>query len=147
MTARELASTAGALALAGLIAVGVDEVLDAQALEAKAVEVDRALEAKVVASADAVEVYESRMVRYDGGTAFVARGVDKGEDVLVVLEQTPCVIPDCSMPDGGWDDQHAPVDCLFQYPGEPQRWRGCNVGARVYSSGAACLPAACLEGP
>lgn len=45
------------------------------------------------------------------------------------------VIPDCSV-DGGWDTNHAPVDCLRN--GE---WRGCNVFPRSEATGTQCLVA------
>ena len=43
-----------------------------------------------------------------------------------------CVIPDCRsrLLPSGWDEQHAPVDCLAGGPyamGGPPRWRGCSV--------------------
>lgn len=59
----------------------------------------------------------------------------------------PCVIPDCSLPDGGWDD-NAVVDCRGTGPfgnigdGSP-RWRGCNVTPAQFATGAACVPVEC----
>ena len=60
----------------------------------------------------------------------------------------PCVIPDCSLPDGGWDDEGPEVDCRGIGPfGNPSdgspRWRGCNVWSAAYSVGARCLPVEC----
>ena len=60
----------------------------------------------------------------------------------------PCVIPDCSLPDGGWNDNGPEVDCrgigpFGQFPGGEPRWRGCNVGPAPFMTGAACLPVEC----
>jgi hypothetical protein len=65
----------------------------------------------------------------------------------------PCVIPDCSLSDGGWDDNGPPVDCYGKGPfgnqdGTP-RWRGCNVTPAQFSSAAdggtpsQCYPVEC----
>jgi hypothetical protein len=59
----------------------------------------------------------------------------------------PCVIPDCSLPDGGWDDNGPEVDCRGIGPcglqdGGP-RWRGCNVSPASFATGAACIPVEC----
>ena len=59
----------------------------------------------------------------------------------------PCVIPDCSLPDGGWDDNGPEVDCRGTGPfgisdGGP-RWRGCSVWSAAYATGAACIPVEC----
>lgn len=59
----------------------------------------------------------------------------------------PCVIPDCSRPDGGWDDNGPEVDCRGIGPfgisdGGP-RWRGCNVTPASFATGAACIPVEC----
>jgi len=61
---------------------------------------------------------------------------------------TGCVIPDCHswLLLSGWDEQHAPVDCLAGGPyamGGPPRWRGCSVMAAEYAVGSECLPARC----
>jgi hypothetical protein len=61
---------------------------------------------------------------------------------------TECVIPDCRnrLLPSGWDEQHAPVDCLAGGPysaGGPPRWRGCSVMAAEFAVGAECLPARC----
>lgn len=155
MNAKELAAAA-ALASAGLIAVGIAGHLDEVQKEAF---VD-----DLTAEKNKVVMLERDARRSDGGWLFSAdtfavslAKTAKGDEAYVmtagagstwvVLDESPCVIPDCSTADGGWDDDHAPVDCVFQYPGESRRWRGCNVGAAVYSSGAACLPSACLESP
>jgi hypothetical protein len=56
------------------------------------------------------------------------------------------VIPDCREADGGWNDNHAPVDCLGtgQFgawdSGAPE-WRGCGVLPRALSTGTQCLNA------
>lgn len=60
----------------------------------------------------------------------------------------PCVIPDCSLPDGGWNDDGPEVDCrgtgpFGMFPGGEPRWRGCNVGPSQYMTGAACIPVEC----
>lgn len=59
----------------------------------------------------------------------------------------PCVIPDCSLPDGGWDDNGPEVDCRgvgpFGTGDGGARWRGCNVGAVQWMTGAACIPTEC----
>lgn len=59
----------------------------------------------------------------------------------------PCVIPDCSLPDGGWNDNGPEVDCRGTGPFGTQdggpRWRGCNVGAAQFMTGAACIPVEC----
>jgi len=60
----------------------------------------------------------------------------------------PCVIPDCSLSDGGWDDNGPEVDCLGvgpfgEFPGGEPRWRGCNVGPAQFMTGAACIPVEC----
>lgn len=63
----------------------------------------------------------------------------------LMLVSSPCMIPNCWLPDGGWDDE-TPVDCKFGGPyssGGPARWRGCNVGAAEYASGTQCLPVEC----
>lgn len=63
----------------------------------------------------------------------------------LMLVASPCMIPNCWLPDGGWDDA-TPVDCKFGGPyssGGPARWRGCNVGAAEYASGTQCLPVEC----
>jgi len=59
----------------------------------------------------------------------------------------PCVIPDCSLPDGGWNDS-AVVDCrgtgpFGVQPGGAPRWRGCNVTPAQFSTGVACVPTEC----
>lgn len=59
----------------------------------------------------------------------------------------PCVIPDCSLVDGGWDDNGPEVDCRGIGPfgisdGGP-RWRGCNVTPASFATGAACIPVEC----
>lgn len=59
----------------------------------------------------------------------------------------PCVIPDCSLSDGGWDDNGPEVDCRGTGPfgisdGGP-RWRGCNVTPASFATGAACIPVEC----
>lgn len=59
----------------------------------------------------------------------------------------PCVIPDCSLSDGGWDDNGPEVDCRGTGPfgisdGGP-RWRGCNVWNASFATGSACLPVEC----
>lgn len=60
----------------------------------------------------------------------------------------PCVIPDCSLSDGGWDDNGPEVDCRGIGPfgnagdGSP-RWRGCNVTPASFATGAACIPVEC----
>jgi len=59
-----------------------------------------------------------------------------------------CVIPDCRsrLLPSGWDEQHAPVDCLAGGPyamGGPPRRRGCSVFAAEYAVGSECLPARC----
>lgn len=55
----------------------------------------------------------------------------------------PCVIPNCWLPDGGWDD-NAVVDCRTT-PSSPwgDSYRGCNVLPGQYATGTACLPSAC----
>jgi hypothetical protein len=72
-------------------------------------------------------------------TAFLVTSVDGG---------TGCVIPDCRdrLLPSGWDEQHAPVDCLAVGPyamGGPPRWRGCAVMAAEYAVGTECLQARC----
>ena len=65
----------------------------------------------------------------------------------------PCVIPDCSLPDGGWDDNGPPVDCYGAGPfgntnGTP-RWNGCNVRPTAFVTAAdggvpsQCVPVEC----
>jgi len=59
----------------------------------------------------------------------------------------PCVIPDCSLSDGGWDDNGPEVDCRGTGPfgisdGGP-RWRGCNVTPATFATGSACIPVEC----
>jgi len=49
------------------------------------------------------------------------------------------VIPDCRSPDGGWDDNHAPVDCLRRTEDGGTRWAGCNIIRRSEASGTQCL--------
>jgi hypothetical protein len=60
----------------------------------------------------------------------------------------PCVIPDCSLSDGGWDDNGPEVDCrgigpFGQFPGGEPRWRGCNVTPASFATGSACIPVEC----
>lgn len=61
----------------------------------------------------------------------------------------PCVIPDCSLPDGGWDDNGPPVDCYGKgpfgtFPDGLPRWRGCNTTPAQFSSAAdGGVPARC----
>ncbi len=83
-----------------------------------------------------------RHQRNDGGEApWCNSAVRRG------LLTPPCVIPDCWESDGGWSDNHAPVDCLatgFMSPNDPAPgWRGCNVMEAVYSVGTACIPVEC----
>lgn len=47
------------------------------------------------------------------------------------------VIPNCKLPDGGFDHNHAPVDCQPRDAG----WRGCSVMLRAEAAGAECLDA------
>lgn len=59
----------------------------------------------------------------------------------------PCAIPDCWLPDGGWDD-NAVVDCLASGPyglppGGTPRWAGCNALPSQYMSGTQCVPVEC----
>lgn len=59
----------------------------------------------------------------------------------------PCVMPDCWLPDGGWDD-NAVVDCQGIGPlGQPgtglPRWRGCNTAPAAYAVGTQCVPVEC----
>lgn len=154
MTAKELATAAAAIALAGLVAIGAGEVRDAAQKDAFAAALQSERGGAIFASAGeaqysdggwkfAADTYDVVAVSTrDAGSGYAMRA--GAGSTLVILDESPCVIPDCS-DDGKWDDQHAEVDCVFQYPGESRRWRGCNVGAKVYASGAACLPAACLE--
>lgn len=154
MTAKEIAAVAAAAALLGLGAFGVSEVRDAAQKEAFVA----ALQAE---SGKAVFATETEAQYSDGGWKFAADTFDViavstrdagsgfamragAGSTLVILSDSPCVIPDCSTAEG-WDDNHEPVDCIFQYPGEQKRWRGCTVGAAKYALGAACLPTACLE--
>ena len=72
-------------------------------------------------------------------TQFLVTSTDAG---------TGCVIPDCRnrLLPTGWEEQHAPVDCLASGPysmGGPPRWRGCSVFAAEYAVGSQCLPARC----
>jgi len=72
-------------------------------------------------------------------TTFLVTSTDGG---------TGCVIPDCRnrLLPTGWDEQHAPVDCLATGPyaqGGSPRWRGCSVMAAEYAVGAECLQARC----
>lgn len=63
----------------------------------------------------------------------------------LMLVASPCMIPNCWLADGGWDDA-TQVDCKFGGPyagGGAPRWRGCNVGAAEYASGTQCLPVEC----
>lgn len=60
----------------------------------------------------------------------------------------PCVIPDCSLSDGGWDDSGPEVDCrgtgpFGNSPSGTPRWRGCNVTPAAFATGAACIPVEC----
>ena len=59
----------------------------------------------------------------------------------------PCVIPDCSLPDGGWNDDGPEVACRGIGPfgtedGGPRR-RGCNTMPASFATGAACIPVEC----
>jgi hypothetical protein len=58
------------------------------------------------------------------------------------VETPTCRVPDCRTADGGWDEAHAPVDCLSSLGGAPA-WRGCNVIPSAYASGAQCVPVEC----
>lgn len=61
-------------------------------------------------------------------------------------EVPPCVIPDCTGPDGGWDDSagepgHMPApNCKRIEDGSP-RWAGCNVYKQW--TGTQCIPVEC----
>jgi hypothetical protein len=70
-------------------------------------------------------------------TRFLITSVDGG---------TEWVIPDCRsrLQPTGWDERHAPVDCLASGPyarGGPPVWRGCSVFRAEYALGSECLPA------
>lgn len=62
----------------------------------------------------------------------------------------PCAVPDCWLPDGGFDDV-TPVDCRFTgvlgLPDGGARWRGCNTGLKQYAVGTQCLPVDCDSNP
>lgn len=62
---------------------------------------------------------------------------DARQPVTRVRAASKYVIPDCRKPDGGWDDHHAPVDCVELDGG----WRGCNVALRSQRVGTQCLDA------
>lgn len=90
-----------------------------------------------------------RHTRADGGEAPWCNSATRRGRVT-----PPCVIPDCSLPDGGWDDNGPPVDCygsgpLGTFPDGLPRWRGCNVGTTAFMSAAdggtptACIPVEC----
>lgn len=61
-----------------------------------------------------------------------------------VAGSSKAVIPDCRNPDGGWNDQHAPVACTRTQVGGGTAWAGCNVMPRSESNGAQCLNAPSL---
>lgn len=87
-----------------------------------------------------------RKLKDDSVVAVATVDLPDGGEAAVVFRESPCVIPDCGLPDGGWDDG-AVVDCLargdFGLPDGGPRWRGCNVMPRSAALGSACLPAAC----
>lgn len=62
---------------------------------------------------------------------------DSDVPVLIARNLSPSVIPDCREADGGWNDEHAPVDCVAL----DGTWRGCNVQARSQMKGTLCLSA------
>lgn len=62
---------------------------------------------------------------------------DAGQPLTRVRTASKFVIPDCRGTDGGWVDNHAPVDCTELDGG----WRGCNVGLRAQRRGTQCLDA------
>jgi hypothetical protein len=70
---------------------------------------------------------------------------DAGNPFTRVRSASHFVIPDCRNTDGGWNDNHAPVDCLAAgarglLDGGP-RWFGCNVLPRASATGTQCLDA------
>ena len=68
---------------------------------------------------------------------------DAGQPLTRVRSASRYVIPDCRGLDGGWVDNHAPVDCLRRghAPDGGYGWAGCNVIARNQSAGSRCLDA------
>lgn len=66
---------------------------------------------------------------------------DAGNPFTRVRAASKHVIPDCRGSDGGWVDDHAPVDCLRRTEDGGSRWAGCNVMPRSESVGASCLNA------
>jgi hypothetical protein len=85
-----------------------------------------------------------RKLKDDSVVAVATVNLPDGGEAAVVYRESPCVIPDCGLPDGGWDDKSPGVDCrtTLTLDGGP-RWAGCNVMPRSASVGAQCLPAAC----
>lgn len=82
------------------------------------------------------------------GSTYV--GLDESHDAYVLTAVdagSECVVPDCRGW-GGWDERHAPVDCLGigvmgEADGGP-RWNGCVSQPRAYMTGGQCLPSACV---
>lgn len=70
---------------------------------------------------------------------------DAGQPMTRVRAASRYVIPDCRNSDGGWDKNHAPVNCgatgAFGLPDGGPRWAGCNVLPRTNAVGPACLDA------
>ena len=68
---------------------------------------------------------------------------DAGNPFTRVRAASKYVIPDCRGDDGGWVDDHAPVDCLrLGYASDGgYGWAGCNAVPRSLSAGSRCLNA------
>lgn len=102
---------------------------------------------KPKASPTPVEQIESKPGKLrDGGSVVWTETPlpDGGREIVTIA--APCVIPDCWLADGGWDDT-ARVDCEWTgHLGAPdggRRWRGCNAGPAAGSVGTQCRPVAC----
>lgn len=75
----------------------------------------------------------------------VAARWDDAVPLTLARSASKFVIPDCRRADGGWDSDHAPVDCVATgfkgYLDGGPRWNGCNTLERVFSAGSQCLDA------
>lgn len=155
----QLRTALAVVALAGLglgVAVEAPKVLDAadlsadvDALAAKTKRAVRLVDAGRDAPDLQVRMYRVEKGVLSDGIIFAAEVETDAGVELVAYPESPCVIPDCSSSDGGWDDNGPQVDCLpsgpYGLPDGGPRWGGCNVMPRAYAVGTACLPSACAH--
>lgn len=84
-----------------------------------------------------------RLMRADGGEIPWCNAATRRGRVV-----PPCVVPNCwNLPDGGWNDSSAPVDCFgVGLLDGGYRWKGCNVMPAYLASptnNTTCIPVEC----